>query len=127
MIFLHLSKIENRQSKFNNRTLQIFAVEQTACDRTEWVEDNSFDNLSEKKNSCIMASIIVMVIVLICNAALQCCIANATGIAVILKLYFWEKFDKENEIFMIDDKILIAIKSIQINLFMSLDECCIFT
>ena len=94
MIFFHFSKIEHRQSKFDHRTLQIFAVEKTACDRTEWVEDNSFDNSSEKKCSCIMASIIVMVIVLICNA---------TGIAVILKLYFWEKFDKENEIVMIDD------------------------
>ena len=88
-------KIGNQSSIIERfEPVKIFAVEKTVCDRTEWVEDNSFDNSSEKKCSCIMASIVVMAIVLICNA---------TGIAVILKLYFWEKFDKENEIVMIDD------------------------
>ena len=42
----------------------------------------------------MMAAVIAMVIVLICNA---------TAIVIILKFYFWEKFDKENEIIMVDD------------------------
>jgi len=42
----------------------------------------------------MMVAIIAMVIVLICNA---------TGIVIILKFYFWEKFDKENQIIMVDD------------------------
>ena len=48
----------------------------------------------DRKCSCTMAALIAMVIVLICNA---------TGIVIILKFYFWEKFDKENEIIMVDD------------------------
>ena len=53
-----------------------------------WIPD------PDRKCSCPMAAIIAMVVVLICNA---------TGIVIIVKFYFWEKFDKENEIIMVND------------------------
>ena len=71
---------------------KVFNEQKSTLSAIEVVEDKPYT--PHKKCSCMVAAIIAMVIVLICNA---------TGIVFILKFYFWEKFDKENEIVMVDD------------------------
>ena len=69
-------------------------IEKSDGNTTEIVEEKFDPYPSEKKCSYVMISIVAMIIVLICNAV---------GIAIILKFYFWEKYDNQNEIVMIND------------------------